>query len=48
MLVGGSWTTVLNWQASSTVTDFGDYERIDFTATISGANGGLFYRVVFE
>jgi len=48
MLVSGSWTTVVNWQASSTVTNLGDYERIDFTTTIPAGNGGLFYRVVFE
>jgi hypothetical protein len=47
-LVGGSWTTVLNWQASSTITDLGDYERIDFTTPIPAGTGGLFYRVVFQ
>ncbi len=48
MLVGGTWSTVLNWQSSAIVTDFGDYERVDFTATIPAGDGGLFYRVVVE
>ncbi|MCX6857348.1 MAG: hypothetical protein NTV80_20860, partial [Verrucomicrobia bacterium] len=47
-LVGGSWTTVPNWAASSIITEFGDYQRIDFTTTIATGNGGLFYRVVIE
>jgi endonuclease I len=48
MLAGGTWTTVLNWQSSSIVTDLGDYERVDFTASIPVGTGGLFYRVVVE
>jgi hypothetical protein len=47
-LVGGTWTTVPNWAASSTITELGDYQRIDYTTTISAGSGGLFYRVVIE
>jgi len=43
-----NWSTVPGWEASSIITDLGDYERIDFTTTIPVGNGGLFYRVVFQ
>ncbi len=48
LLVGGSWTTVPNWEANSVITDFGDYQRVVFTTTIPAGEGKQFYRVVFE
>ncbi len=47
-LAGGTWTTVPNWAASSTITELGDYQRVDYTTTIPTGSGGLFYRVVIE
>jgi hypothetical protein len=45
---GSSWQTVLDWQSSSTITDLGDYERIEFSTPIPVGAGGLLYRVVSE
>lgn len=42
------WTIVPSWQTFSTVTDLGDYERVQYTATIPAGDGKLFWRVVFE
>lgn len=42
------WTTVPNWQASSTVTDLGDYERVDYTSTVPVGDAKLFWRIVFQ
>lgn len=42
------WTAVPNWQASSTVTDLGDYERVDYTSTVPAGDAKLFWRIVFQ
>jgi endonuclease I len=45
----GPWTTVPNWETSSTITTVGDYERIEFTTTISpGTDPRRFWRVFFN
>jgi endonuclease I len=41
-----SWTTVPGWETASVITDEGDYQRIDYTLTIT--LDGKFYRVVFQ
>ena len=41
-----SWTTVPGWETASVITDEGDYQRIDYTLTIT--LDGKFYRIVFE
>jgi endonuclease I len=41
-----SWITVPGWETASVITDEGDYQRIDYTLTIT--LDGKFYRVVFE
>lgn len=43
-----TWTIVPNWQASSTVTDLGDYERVDYTSTVPAGDAKLFWRIVFQ
>ncbi|MBE2281972.1 MAG: Ig-like domain-containing protein [Prosthecobacter sp.] len=41
-----SWTTVPGWETASVITDEGDYQRIDYTLTIT--LDGKFFRIVFE
>jgi hypothetical protein len=41
-----SWITVPGWEAASVITDEGDYQRLDYTLTIT--LDGKFYRVVFQ
>lgn len=41
-----NWTNVPNWQTTTTVTNLGDYDRLDFSTTMSGET--LFWRVKFE
>jgi endonuclease I len=41
-----SWTAVPGWETASVITDEGDYQRIDYTLTIT--LDGKFYRIVFE
>jgi endonuclease I len=41
-----SWTTVPGGETASVITDEGDYQRIDYTLTIT--LDGKFYRIVFE
>lgn len=44
-----TWTTVSNWQASSVITNLGEYERIDFTATINSAvDPSVFWHVIYQ
>jgi endonuclease I len=45
-----TWTTIPNWEAATTITDDGDYQRLDYSLTlpISSVTPHLFYRVVFE
>jgi hypothetical protein len=40
------WDPVPGWETASVITDEGDYQRIDYTLTIT--LDGKFYRVVFE
>jgi len=48
-LANGSWATVPNWQASATVANLGDYDRVTYIATIDPvANPRLFWRVIFQ
>ena len=41
-----TWTTVPGWETASVITDEGDYQRLDYTLTIT--LDGKFYRVVFQ
>lgn len=41
-----TWTTVPGWETASVITDEGDYQRLDYTLSIT--MDGKFYRVVFE
>ena len=41
-----TWTTVPGWETASVITDEGDYQRIDYTLSIT--LDGKFYRVIFE
>jgi hypothetical protein len=41
-----TWTTVPAWEADTVITDAGDYQRLEYTLTIT--SDGKFYRVVFQ
>jgi endonuclease I len=48
-LADGSWTTILNWELSATVTDLGDFERVTYVGTFDPvATPRLFWRVRFQ
>ncbi len=40
------WDPIPGWEAASVITDEGDYQRLDYTLTIT--LDGKFYRVVFQ
>ncbi len=45
----GPWTTVPNWEAASAITTVGDYERIEYTTTITpSTDPRRFWRVFFN
>ncbi len=47
-LGAANFVNVVNWQASATVTDLGEYERVAYTATLNPAEPTRFWRVKFE
>ena len=49
-LQSADWVAVPNWEAASTTTTVGDYERIDFTTTVSqpSVETRRFWRVVYK
>jgi len=48
-LLGGSWSDVAGWQASTTVTDLGNYEKLSYLTTINPlAEKRRFWRVIYE
>jgi endonuclease I len=49
-LQSADWVAVPNWEASSITTTIGDYERIDFTTTVSqpSTETRRFWRVVYK
>ena len=47
-LGAANFVNVVNWQASATVTDLGEYERVAYTTTLNPAEPTRFWRVKFE
>jgi len=49
-LQSADWVAVPNWEASSITTTIGDYERIDFTTTVSqpSTETRRFWRVIYK
>lgn len=48
-LLPGSWSEVVGWQANTTVTDLGSYEKLSYLTTINpAAEKRRIWRVVYE